>query len=147
MENEISKWHVIFGFRIIIALVCALGISGEILLMFSYNVENLTKSKFTLAFYILIVLGLIYDRTNIFKRGIVTVNSKVFWVFLLGYIFIELLVYCVLFGEYPSNHRIHRFAPMNLLVSSLLFVFLLLSIFGQNHLGFLNSIRSNRKNN
>jgi hypothetical protein len=148
MTNELSVWNIVFTFRIIVALICGLGIVGEIWLLFIFDVEHPSKSKFTLAFYfILIILWLFYDRTNIFKREIVKINSDVFWAFLLIYIFIELLVYSLLFGEYQSSHRIHKFAPMNIILSTFLFAFLILSITGQSHLGFLNDIRSNRKNN
>ena len=148
MKNEFSGWHVVLVIRIFIVVICSLGIIGEFFLLFTYNVEHLSKSSFTLAFYfILVALGLLYDRTNVFKGEAVKITPKLFWALLVSYIFIELLIYGTLFGDHPTNHRIHRFAPMNIILSSCLFLFLLLSIFGQDHLGFVNGIRSNRKNN
>ena len=132
--------------RITILIICLLGIGHEIYVIFSYSAENLHKSSITICLYFFIILnGIVYDRTNFFRGVLVKVSKVIFISVIAAFIFILLLMYAFLFGEYSADSRIHRFAPFNFALMLFLFLIALISVFGEHHLGFINRIKSIRR--
>ena len=130
--------------RIVILIICILGIGHEIYLTFSYDPNNLQKNPITISLYFfLIFIGVIYDRTTFFSGSIIKIRRSIFWGGLVIFIFILLLMYAVLFGDYPSHSRIHKMAPFNVVLMFFLFFIASLAIFGEHHLGIVNRIKSN----
>jgi amino acid transporter len=117
--------------KIILLIFCGYGIAHEIFIISSYDSLFLQKSKVTVFLYFFVItMGLIYDRTMFFSDPIIKIKKSIFIFMILAFAFILCIVYLILFGDYPSHSRIHRFAPFNMVIILLLFLITSMLIFG-----------------
>lgn len=129
--------------RFIICALCLSAVMHELFIILSYQPSSLAKSSVTIALYIsLALVAIIYDRTLFFSGYLIKINTPTFLSLLAGFVCIEAIAYFLLFGDYPSSHRIHRLAPFNMLIAFMFFCIAMLSIFGEKHLGIIGKFRT-----
>lgn len=135
--------QIIIIAKIFILIFCLIGILHELMQVIGYDIYNLKKSKGSVGYFMsLFVFALLYQKTNLFNTAMISIKTRIFWILVCLYIFLEILIYAVLFGEAPQGSKIHGFAPFNLIISFWLWSIILITVFGISHLGVVNKLRS-----
>lgn len=136
---SVQKINILLRYSLSILCVC--GVFHEMTVIGAYNPLELNKSPGSIAiFFMLIGVMFLWDKTSFFCGALLVVRSYVFWMVILLFLFVEVAIYWCLFGEVGG--RIHKFAPFNFYLIFMLLVVLMICLFGEQHLGVLNKIKS-----